>query len=195
VTEPGRASFEHLRPLLPLVAGVPGDFLELGVWRGATFVPLARAAAERGRVAHAVDSFEGMLPPSEKDRDEKGRQSYPAGALSAGGTADFERLVAGMDNVRIHAGFVPPVLRSIETPAGVAFAHVDLDQYLPTRLALEWLWTRANPGGLIVCHDYWPGRRCLAALAIDEFRGSLGLPIPTRCPGSSHAWFRKGAAA
>lgn len=34
------------------------------------------------------------------------------------------------------------------------FAHLDMDLYEPTRTALEWLWPRMVPGGIINLHDY-----------------------------------------
>lgn len=186
-----RAKFEDLAPAIALASGAVGDFMELGVWRGDTFLPLAKTAASEGRNAHAVDSFRGMLAPSGHDLDERGRHLYPAGALSVGGPAELQRLTADMKNVRIHAGYIPQILETIKVPDGLALVHVDLDQYLPTCAALAWAWARINSGGVLICHDYWPGRGCLAALAIDEFLKSSWLILTGRNEASSHAWIKK----
>ena len=56
-----RANFEHLRVAVDRVADVPGDFAEIGVWRGATFRSIARAAADAGRVAVSENSKSGHI--------------------------------------------------------------------------------------------------------------------------------------
>lgn len=186
-----RACWDHLLEPLALVV-CPGDFMEMGVWRGETFLPMAAQAAKEKRLAHAVDSFRGMPKPCLYDIDEQGRDCYPEGALSAGGPEALQKATAGMPNVRIHVGFIPQVLRKVRPEAGLALVHVDLDQYQPTRQAIAWAWPRINAGGVLVMHDYWPGRGCLASRAIDEFLNAEGLTLTGRNPESSHAWIRKG---
>ena len=188
-----RARWDHLQAPLDLVVS-PGDFAELGVWRGETFLPMAAAAAKEKRIAHAVDSFRGMLKSTLNDIDEQGRDCYPEGALSAGGPEALRKATAEMPNVRIHVGFIPQVLRKVKPAAGLALVHIDLDQYKPTLAAMAWAWPRINAGGVLAMHDYWPGRGCLASKAIDEFLRAEGLTLTGRNPESSHAWIRKGVA-
>lgn len=189
-----RARFEHLAPALALVGKIPGDFMEMGVWKGETFIPLAREAVRRGILCHAVDSFVGMAEPCEKDLDESGQHQYPAGALSAGGPEELRKACENIGSAVIDAGFIPAILGKVILPRGISFAHIDLDQYIPTAAALEWAWPRLNLGGVIACHDYWPGRGCLASLAIDEFIKKNGVKIAGRNEASSHVWFQVGAA-
>ncbi len=185
------ARFEHLLPALELCAGVAGDFAELGVWKGVTFVPLARVAARLGRRALAVDSFEGMRSPTAQDANEEGLQEYPAGCFNVGGPESLRLECSDLPNVIIHAGFIPEVLSKVETPSGLALVHVDLDQYGPTVHALRWAWDRLNPGGVLVCHDYKPGRRYQCSLAIDEFLAAVGAAPAGYNADSWHLWIRR----
>ena len=65
-------------------------------------------------------------------------------------------------------GFVPDVLALC--PVGpFAFADVDMDHYAPTLAALEWLWDKMVPGGIIHADDHFPDRDWLASRAINEW--------------------------
>ena len=154
--------FNHIKHLAAQAQNVPGDFMEIGVFRGKTFRPMADFAASLGRTIHAVDSFEGMAEPGPLDGDE-----YPKGKLSVGGLSEFQKLVGPCPNAVFHVGWVPEVLAEINTT--LAFVHVDLDHYLPTLVALHWAWARMSPGGILMSHDWFPGKQELASAAIQEF--------------------------
>jgi O-methyltransferase len=149
------------------VINVPGAFVEFGVFRGATLVYIAQFARSCKRVIRGFDSFMGMAEPTEKDA-----QYYPKGSLNAGGMRGCIENLQGAgvkpDEYKLIEGFIPESLKKADFDA-IAFAHVDLDQYVPTKTVLEWIWSRLSVGGVILCHDYFKGRQRLAALAIDEF--------------------------
>ena len=65
-------------------------------------------------------------------------------------------------------GTVPEILDRLP-PGPFAFASVDMDQYASTRAALEWVWPRMVPGGIVHVDDHFPGRDWLASRAINEF--------------------------
>jgi len=199
-----RASFEHLRVLVESVEAVPGDFAELGVWRGATFGPLALVGHVNDRICHAVDSFEGMSEPTAADFAADGTCQYKRGSLNAGGTlplleaiaAEFGDIQEDVANVRIRKGWVPEVLDTVKLTTGLAFTHVDLDQYEPTLHALRWAWERTNPGGILACHDWWPEVHIppiLATAALVVFMDEEHLEPTGRNAESGHIWFRKPA--
>ena len=71
------------------VRGVPGDFAEIGVFRGAAFRKVAALAGQQGKRAHAFDSFAGMAEPSTVDGP-----TYPKGMFDIGGSDEFIRLMA-----------------------------------------------------------------------------------------------------
>jgi len=185
-----RACYEHIRFLVAEANVANGDFAELGVWHGDTFVGLAQSPAASGRLVHAVDSFQGMTEPTQFDYGPDGKTQFPRGALSVGGSDAFRRRVASLANVRVHEGWVPEVLDKIELPDGLAFAHLDLDQYEPTLAALRWAWQRMNPGGILCCHDWFPGRNYLASGAVCTFAAENNLPLAGESP-SRHIWWRK----
>lgn len=159
-------SDRNLVSLLTRACEVSGDFIEVGVFRGDTFKRLATMAHALGRVAHAFDSFEGMAPPTELDFGQ-----YPAGKLSVGGVAAFEKILRDFGvperSYRLWPGFIPKCFEGFEH--SIAFALIDVDQYEPTKVALEWVWPRLADGGILLLDDYFHKREGLAARAIGEW--------------------------
>ena len=159
-------SNRNLLNLLARVTDVPGDFVEIGVFRGHTFKRLATIAHALGKTAHAFDSFEGMAPPTDKDLG-----YYPQGKLSVGGVAAFEQIMrdggAPAGSYRLWPGFIPHCFDGFDAP--VSFALVDVDQYSPTVDAIAWIWPRLSANAILILDDYFHKREGLASLAIDEW--------------------------
>jgi predicted O-methyltransferase YrrM len=160
-----------------LIAAPGGHIAELGVYRGDTAVRLADLASRHKRILYAVDSFEGMAEAGPHDINADGSIAYPQGAMSVGGDAGYEAFAARVSknaaHVRILRGWVPEVLAEIPDDAGFAFVLADLDQYRPTLDALRWAWLRMLPGGVLCCHDWFPGSGRLASRAFEEFCASI----------------------
>ena len=172
-----------IHPFIPLLEEleIPGDFMELGVNDGDSFMRILHAAKDNSveRVCHAVDSFRGLPPPGLEDP-----QTYFKGKFDQGGPDRLiERiLMAGFspdgDEWEIWEGFVPDVLTAVPANAlkpawdgMLAMAFVDLDHCQPTRDALKWIWERLRVGGLLICDDYYPAvPRTGANKATEEFR-------------------------
>jgi len=187
-----RANYMHIHGYLDtvLIQGVPGDMLECGVWYGTTFMPMAEQAKIHRRVAHAVDSFRGMAEPTPEDGGE-----YPAGALSVGGSGLFRMLAAPYGSiVQVHEGWIPRVLCEM-ADCQFAFAHLDVDQYLPTLHCLQWLAPRLSPGAMFAVHDYFPGRKnTMATQAVRDWINvgdakAHGIRLLTHARESNHAVF------
>lgn len=159
-------SNRNLLTLLARVADVPGDFAEIGVFRGDTFKRLAQLAKVLGKRAHGFDSFEGMAPPTEKDFGQ-----YPTGKLSVGGVVAFEKIMqqggVPTDAYKLWPGFIPECFAGFDD--AISFALVDVDQYEPTVASLEWVWPRLSNDGVMVLDDYFRKREGLAARAIEEW--------------------------
>jgi O-methyltransferase len=180
------ADFSHIADLLhsTMARTQSGAVAEFGVLYGATFLPMARVAIDHGRKAYAVDSFQGMDEPTERDGG-----YYGKGALSVGGPEAFASLVAPLGGaVEIIQGFVPQVLPRMEGER-FAFVHLDLDQYAPTLDSLRWLSTRMVPGGCVVCHDWFRGKDILASGAISDWVLETGKPLSGETVASHHCWF------
>ncbi len=163
-------SWHHadLEWLAPRVAAIAGDFAEIGVFRGAAFRRLATLAADQHKLAHAFDSFAGMAEPTAADGS-----AYPKGRFDIGGPAEFLRLMdkAGVarEHYRLWPGYVPDCFNAVPPELRFSFVILDLDHYLPTVHALQWLLPRISPGGILALDDYIAGGNALASKAIGEF--------------------------
>jgi len=177
--------------------GVPGAFVECGVWRGGSMQAAALALSETGdtgRHLHLFDTYEGMTEPTEKDRRAKDGESASQ-LLEKLGRDSSVWAVAGLDDVQagmaeldypqdlihFHQGKVEDTIPG-EAPEQIAMLRLDTDWYESTKHELEQLYDRLSPGGVLIIDDYghWEGSR----LATQEFMHSRGnemllLPLGT----------------
>jgi O-methyltransferase len=160
-------SDDNLSKTLMRVANLPGDFAEVGVLAGDTFKRLSLSALAAGRKAHAFDSFQGMAKPTDKDMGE-----YPEGLLSIGGIDCFKQIMDAanipLEAYELHPGWIPDCFAGYK--GSFSFALVDVDQYLPTVQALEWIGPRIEENGVLLLDDYFSYMNSLASLAIKEWR-------------------------
>ena len=174
--------------------GIPGAFVECGVWRGGSMMAVAMLLMRLGvtdRDLYLFDTFAGMTPPEPVDVDCYGRAAIDPAAKSfdpAGCTASLALVQANMASV----GYPPELLRYVrgdvletlpaQAPERIALLHLDTDWYKSTRHELETLYPRVSPGGSIMIDDYghWAGAR----KATDEYLSQQGLAVtlePRRC--------------
>jgi O-methyltransferase len=164
--------------------GVPGDFVECGIWRGGSVMMIALTLLRLAcpdRVLWLYDTFDGMPPPSDEDIQEM--SGRPASGILAEhekspddpfwGLAprsiveeNMRRTGYPMDRIRIVAGDVLTTVPS-EAPAQIALLRLDTDWYASTRHELEHLYPRISRGGVLIVDDYgyWRGAR----KATDEY--------------------------
>jgi predicted O-methyltransferase YrrM len=154
--------FQNVQQVLK--EGVPGDFVELGVYKGNSAALLAACARQAKRAVYLFDTFEGF-DRRDCDADEWRRWSR---LFTKTDLERVQRLV-GDDSVVYVKGYFPDSLATIELPEQIAVAHIDCDLYEPMKAGLEYFYPRIARGGLIILHDYssghWPG----VTRAIDEF--------------------------
>lgn len=201
--EYGRAKhFLYFKRMFELIADVPGDVVECGVYRGTTLLMLCYHAREEGskRQIWGFDSFEGFAQPSAEDQSILPKR---AGDLNAGVEPGwvFELLLrSGLDrewvlsNVTLVKGFFDETLDKYRGD-GIALLHLDVDLYAAHKSVLTQLYDRVVPGGVILFDEYlsgleqvnWPG----AQIAIDEFLGDRGDLVPTRDQDSGKYFLRK----
>lgn len=138
----------------------PGVCFELGVFTGG----VTRMLLDSGRKVVAFDTFEGIKGSGEFDLHSDG--DYNGG--------DVFEYIHGAEIVK---GCVPGTLHGRNDR--VAFAHIDMDIYHPTKSALEIVYEMLIDGGIIVLDDYgfWttPGVK----KAVDEFKKGSKLYLPT----------------
>jgi O-methyltransferase len=149
---------------------VPGDFAELGVYKGGSAWLVGQIKDDRP--LHLFDTFEG-LPDVDSSRDTHHRR-----ADFADTSLTTVRLrLEGVSNVQYHAGFFPQSVAGREAMfQRFAFVHLDVDLYQSTLDGLRFFWPRLSPGGILISHDYQsltcPGVRA----AFEEF-GQAPIPI------------------
>jgi O-methyltransferase len=143
------------------LANVPGHAAEVGVFRGGVLRQLSRAFPSRK--VYGFDTFAGL--PVE--HDSPGEWCKP-GMFAEVVFDDVRASFHDCPNVELVRGLFP------DTGAGIdgafAFVHLDVDFYLSTLRALEFLAPRMSPGGVIVLDD-WDFDRCPGVRrAVDELR-------------------------
>jgi O-methyltransferase len=165
---------------------IPGDVVECGVWRGGSMHAVARtldAAGDHSRNLYLFDTFQGMPPPTEKDRRLDGRSA--ARLLAANERDKAIWAYASLDDVRTAFEMVPYppdrihyVQGKVEetvpanAPDQIALLRLDTDWYESTRHELEHLYGRLASGGVLIIDDYgwWQGSR----EATEEFLRKTG---------------------
>jgi hypothetical protein len=156
------AIYQNVRHVLS--ENVPGDIVELGVYKGNSAAILAAIGRERGRRTFLFDTFSGF-----DDRDLVGIDAGRRGVQFLDTTLEAVERLVGTESVTYVKGFFPQSIVQIEMPTQIAVAHIDCDLYEPMKAGLEIFYPKIAAGGLIILHDYssgqWPG----TTRAIDEF--------------------------
>lgn len=187
--ERGYALYEALRYLEG--AGIPGDVVECGVWKGGSCMLAARTllalsggrAEEAGRRSiYLYDTFAGPTRPTSVDRI----RWNGSGVLErweadrSGAARNFTAWSVGMEEVAGNmaaTGFprgstvlVPGDVASTlseKKPSRIALLRLDTDWYESTKAELEALYPCLSPGGVLIVDDY--GHFEGARRAVDEF--------------------------
>jgi O-methyltransferase len=168
------ALYEAVRYLVR--AGVRGDIVECGVWRGGSIMLAALTLMQQGdsaRRLYLYDTFEGMTQPGDDDRDLFDRPARRA--LADGGMQEFSQWCrSGLDEVRRNmesTGIDPsrvvyvrgPVEQTIPgtMPEAAALVRLDTDWFQSTYHELTHLYPRLAAGGVLIIDDYghWRGAR------------------------------------
>jgi hypothetical protein len=172
----GRLRLDHLQQCLEtvLAEGVPGDFIETGVWRGGACMLAKRIFDLRGaggRVVWVADSFRG-LPPPQDAADGADLSGNPFLAIPVEQVRkNFARFGLLDEQVRFLEGWFADTLPRAPIRE-LAVLRLDGDLYHSTRDALVNLYDRVAPGGFVIVDDYgsWPACR----RAVDEFLAARG---------------------
>jgi O-methyltransferase len=170
-------------------AGVDGDCVECGVWRGGSLMMMALALQQFGDVGrriYAFDTFEGMPPPGPRDiRRDSGETASSLLATSPRSEDSMIWALASIETVRanmgttgypmqlvsFHRGLVEETLPA-QAPARIALLRLDTDWYDSTKHELVHLYPRLAPGGVLIIDDY--GYFIGAQKATDEYFAESG---------------------
>jgi glycosyltransferase involved in cell wall biosynthesis len=153
--------------------GAPGDYVECGSYQGYSMdVVLRYLAGLPDRHCFLYDLFDPTGGEGEGRR-------LPAHAATL-----FESVCARFErwrNVTVTRGKVPQILAEI-APARIAFMHIDMNNAEAERGALDVLFDRVSPGGIIVFDDYGWSAYQRQKVSADEFMREHGhsvLELPT----------------
>lgn len=171
--------------LYKTVVDLPGEVFELGVFKGASLVRFAtfRQAleAESSRRIVGFDAF-GAFPTDRLTlaSDAAFVESFEEGSGRGLSRDEVAAVLArkGFGGVELVAGDVfetLPAHLDARPETRVALLHLDMDVHEPTALALELLWERVVPGGLVVVDDY--GAVEGATRAVDAFFAGRGVRV------------------
>jgi hypothetical protein len=160
--------------MLALQRGIPGDFVECGVYAGASSALMARALIEHARATcepplipkitrrvHLFDSFQGTPEPTPED----------IGITAAGGAAcpledvkkNMERWGIPEELLVYHLGWFEDAIPSAlahRMITNIAVLRLDGDLYTSTQTCMRHLFPLVSPGGWVIVDDFdLPGCR------------------------------------
>lgn len=170
--------------------GVPGDFLEAGVWRGGACIFMRALLKLRGiddRTVWLADSFQGLPKPSlDADRG----YDFSADSVLSVSLEDvrsaFQRFEMLDGQVQFLKGWFKDTLPTAPVDR-LAVLRMDGDLYESTMDILRALYHKVSPGGFVIVDDYYAVPPC--KVAVDEFRASGGIADPIReIDGSGIFW-------
>jgi O-methyltransferase len=168
--------------------GIPGAFVECGVWRGGSMMAVAQtllAAGTNNRELFLFDTYQGMPQAGDVDVDHSRRAAAPLLAELRKHSIEEQNeneIVArcpievvrsnvtstGYPQERLHfiEGRVEDTIPA-NAPDKVALLRLDTDWYESTRHELIHLFPRLSSRGILIVDDYghWEGAR----LAVDEY--------------------------
>ena len=185
-------------------AGVEGDFAELGVARGGCASLLGMSAFAAGappRKLWLFDSYEGLPEPGDRDfvaNGDTGDHVRPLpkgscfGALDEVRSVTLDKFKLPEDRVEFVKGWfentVPATRDQIKK---LAILRIDGDWYESTKVCLEGLFEKVQPGGVVIIDDY---DSCIGAKrAVDEFVAANNLSVTLCSDGRGGRWFKKAA--
>ena len=167
--------------------GIPGDFVECGVWKGGSAMLMARTLLHHGAAGRGLflyDTYEGMPPPTGKDIDVYGKAAadlmgrWPREANTIWAYVPLEEVRRNLASAGYPAADIRYVPGRVEetipgtVPERIALLRLDTDFYESTLHTLKHLYPRLSPGGIMIVDDcgHWQG----AKAAVDEYFGRDG---------------------
>lgn len=178
-----------------IAEGIPGDFIETGVWRGGASAMVRGVLKFRGvtdRKVYLADSFEGLPPPDEAAFPaDTGSRYHTRGRLAVGVEAvrkTFEAYDLMDEQVEFVVGWFKDTLHKLDVPQ-FALIRLDGDMYESTIQAITALYPKLAPGGFVIVDDYGGIKACRAA--IEDYRAAEGITAEIHRIDHTGVWWRK----
>jgi hypothetical protein len=181
--------------LFKQVLDLPGAFVEVGVYRGASFFTWAKlletfCPGDRSRLVYGFDHFRGLvhfeeadgpLDPEQRDRSlgAKFLHAYSSSAEALHRLIDLhdgDNLLPGVSRcVLVEGDVMETIPKFVHDHPGlrIALLNLDADLYEPTAVALRHFYPLLLKGGIVVLDEYaldpWPGE----SKAVDEYLATV----------------------
>lgn len=159
--------------------GVPGDFIETGVWRGGGTIfmrGILEALGDTGRRVWVADSFQGLpKPDAERYPADKGDETWRAPQLAVSVDqvkANFARYGLLDERVQFLVGWFKDTLPTAPI-AKLAVMRLDGDLYESTMDAFTALYPKLSVGGYVIVDDYHAYPACKEAT--HDYRAANGI--------------------
>jgi O-methyltransferase len=143
---------QELWSLVGQTAHIPGDILEVGVWRGGTGCLMA-ARAQLSKPSCKVflcDTFSGVVKAGARDLH------YQGGEHADTSVAIVADLIASLslENTQLLQGVFPDETGAQINRRQFSLCHIDVDVYESALDVIEWVWPSLAVGGMAVYDDY-----------------------------------------
>jgi O-methyltransferase len=129
---------------------MPGDILEVGVWRGGTGAILCKASEPNKQTkVYLADTFEGVVKATENDT------VYRGGEHSDTSDNIVKDLLKNTNaqNFTILKGIFPDDFPNVNIDA-LKICHIDVDTYMSAKEVFDYAWPKIIVGGIVVFDDY-----------------------------------------
>jgi O-methyltransferase len=134
--------------LLDQVKDVPGDVLEVGTWRGGTGGMFASVLNEKK--IYLADTFTGVVKSSKWEHYEDKAHNDTSEDL----VSNFLQKDLNLKNVELLTGIFPEDTGGRVEDKKFAFVYLDVDVYLSTRDAFNFVWDKVSQYGIVAFDDY-----------------------------------------
>jgi len=126
-------------------ARLPGDFAEVGVYKGGSAKLMALVKGDK-RLS-LFDTFIGLPELAASDGSILHQGQFGIDI------AEVKQYLRDFKNIEFYPGLFPVTGEPVKNRV-FAFVHLDVDLYKSTFEALEFFYPRMTPGGIILSHDY-----------------------------------------
>jgi hypothetical protein len=192
----GATRLRHLRHLVErtIQEGIPGDYIETGVWRGGACILIRGVLAAHDvldRRVYCADTFAGLPRPNKKYPADKRDHLHAFRELAVSEEIVRQNFAAYdlLDNqVVFLKGLFADTLPRLSRNS-FALIRLDGDMYGSTTDALNNLYDCVSPSGFVVIDDYGGLRNC--AKAVHDFLDRRGLQVEIQPIDESCVWWQK----
>lgn len=127
---------------------VPGDAVEIGVYKGGTALLMATALQNSTQQIHLFDTFCGM--PAAKP----GIDLHRSGDFSDTTAESVSSLLQDFNNIHLYPGLFPDSLPRDWHHRQFCLVHIDVDIFSSTLACCQFFYPRLSSGGAMIIDDY-----------------------------------------